>query len=240
MPKPIVLKFGGSILSPGPQTLFNYAYALKLHELLAEWLNPERGPVMICVGGGFLARHFMQEARNHGEKDVIDEHKIGVAATNLNAELLHAVLSDLLTQEVWRYELYEKFLVGSTRPELLPGKVYVVGGGAPGQSNDWNALQVALALGHPQVIDVKNVAGVFTADPHKVADAKLIPKLSWDEYLELIGNPPEHVPGANYPVDVETARRARTERASFTIIGSDLYNLRSLLTQGEFVGSVIS
>ncbi|MCA9379472.1 hypothetical protein KC640_03520 [Candidatus Dojkabacteria bacterium] len=235
----IVLKIGGSLLSPSAEKMFDFSYALQLRDLLAQFSTDYR--FWIAVGGGYLNRYYQKLASEHGEDGTIDLHKIGVSATNLNAEIFHGLLDDLCQLEVLRYQQYEEFMQKGA-PALPPelGRVVVTGGSRPGQSNDWNALQLALRLGSSQVIDVKNVDGVYSADPRSNPNAEFIPSLSWDEYLDIIGNPTEHAPGAHYPVDPVAAREAKAEQIKYIIVGSDLANLREVVWGGEFHGTTIA
>lgn len=238
MPEIHVIKIGGSILSPNAQNLFNYAYAASLRKFLIDWLGA-RGMV-ICVGGGYLARKSQQDAVAHGESDKIDLHKIGVAATNLNAELLHAVLSDIAVPEVLRYDEYTEFVDGGAGLEIPPGKVLIASAAIPGRSNDWNAMELATKLGVNTVIDIKNVDGVYSANPKDNPEAKFLPKLTWQEYLDIIGNPDSHEPGASYPIDPLTARAAADQSFVFKVIGSELKNIQAALENEEFTGTIIS
>lgn len=235
----IVLKIGGSLLSPSAEKMFDFRYALQLRELFSQYRGRYR--FWVAVGGGYLNRYYQKLAKEHGEGQTIDLHKIGVSATNLNAEIFHGLLDNLCRLEVLRYQQYEEFMQQgiSALPADL-GNVVIVGGAKPGQSNDWNALQLALKLGANQVIDVKNVDGVYTADPKANPEAKFISQLSWAEYLNVIGNPTEHAPGAHYPVDPVTAREAQKADVKYIIIGGgDLDNLSRAVAGQEFHGSII-
>ena len=148
----------------------------------------------------------------HGERDVMDVHSVGVAATNLNAEIVHGLLDKLAVPDIIRYSQFDEFLTGiDTQINFARHSVQVASASKPGKSNDWNSLQMALVLGIDQLINVKDVDGVYDADPDKFPDAKLQENLSWDEYLDIIGNPTEHKPGANYPIDPIAARLARVD-----------------------------
>jgi uridylate kinase len=101
------------------------------------------------------------------------------------------------------------------------GRAVVFGGGKPGGSNDLNACLIANAIGTKKVFDLKNVSGVFTSDPKKDERAELIPDISWNDYLQVIGNPTEHAPGAHYPVDPLAARLAAKNGIDFCILHGD-------------------
>ncbi len=235
----VILKIGGSLLSISDEEPFNFDYAYKLRTLVTELVRREK-KLIINVGGGFLARKFMKLVDSHGERDVIDIHKVGVAATNMNAEILHGLFDKLVSPEVLRYADFDEFLTGiDTQVNLDTYSGVISSGSKPGKSNDWNALQFAYRLKSKIVISIKNIDGVYTADPKKDPDAKRLDGITWDQYLEIIGNPKEHRPGASYPVDPISARDAKQKGISFWIMGGDLGNLRKAILEGQFVGTVI-
>lgn len=238
MQKIIILKIGGSLLSPSQEKQFDFQFALNLRNTLEPLVSEYQ--FVIAVGGGFTGRYFQKQAQESGESDKIDLHKIGIAATNLNAELLHGVFTGMSTVDVLRYRAYDEFMHRDNVREVFgTGSVVVVAGSQPGRSNDWNALEIANVFGVNEIIDVKNVDGVYDKDPKKFPDAKFLEKLTWDEYLNVIGNPEEHAPGANYPVDPITARRAKELQIAYQIVGGNLDNLKNVITKVQFHGTVI-
>lgn len=236
--KSVVLKIGGSLLSPSEETLFDFAFATKLKSLLLGL--PEDLRVYISVGGGHLSRKYQQMATDHNENDTLDIHRIGIAATNLNMMVLHGVLDELAIPDILAFKLYDDFISGAFRLKFGTAKIAVVGASKPGASNDYNALQIAETVGAEMIIDVKNVDGVYSADPKLDPNAQFLPKLSWAEYLNVIGNPTEHKPGAHYPVDPQAAREAESKNVKYVIVGSDMDNLRKIILGVEFKGTIIS
>lgn len=242
MPNITVIKIGGSLLSKSDEVLFDFEYVYKLKELLLELIQKQNCKFIINVGGGFITRKYQHLASDKGEKDQIDLHRIGIATTNLNAELFHSICSDIATDNVIRYKEYDEFIDGLTNPESVwqHKSLIVMSASQPGKSNDWNALEVAIRLKIGTVIDVKDVDAVYSADPKKVKDAVKIPQLSWDQYLQIIGNPTEHLPGANYPVDPIAARTAKEHAIRFKVISGKFFsNIRAAILEQEFSGSTI-
>lgn len=238
MQKIIILKIGGSLLSPTAEKQFDFEFALNLRKTI-ETLSGEY-KFVIAVGGGITGRQFQKLAQDAGESDKVDLHKIGIAATNLNAELLHSVFTGIAVVDVLRYRAYDEFMHhDDVRDVFGNGNVVIVAGSQPGRSNDWNALEIANVFGVDKIIDVKNIDGVYSADPKKDPEAKFIQHLTWEEYLNVIGNPQEHAPGANYPVDPVTAKRAHELQIAYQVVGADLANLEKVVRGEEFHGTVI-
>lgn len=241
-PKMVNLKVGGSMLSKSDDLLFDFGYANKLKYFLAEMIA-KGYKFTINVGGGYVTRKYQHILERHQEHDEMDLHRVGVAATNLNAEILRGLLDDVAYPEVISYGNYDKFLKApksEVQNYFDKFAVLVIAASKPGTSNDNNALDACLQTDGAQVISLKNVAGVFTADPVKHPDAKMVNKLTWTEYLNIIGNPDHHEPGASYPVDVFTAHRAQDLGIRFVVVsGEHLDNLKNLIEGGEFKGSTI-
>ena len=239
--KPIILKVGGSLLSKSDAQLFDFAYFYQFKQFL-QTQTAKGHKFIISVGGGFITRKYQHLLADNGEHDTADLHRVGVAATNLNAEIFHGLLDDLAVSPVLRYADFDKFLSAEhTEIDFQDKSVLVISGSQPGKSNDWNALQFALNLDIKRVIDIKNIDGVYTADPSKDPSATQVPKLTWAEYLDIIGNPTEHVPGANYPVDPIAANQSHENNIEFAIVsGTDFANLEMVIDGGEFAGSLIS
>jgi uridylate kinase len=238
--EPIILKIGGSLLSKSDDQLFDFAYFAELKTLLTK-LSQSGYKFVISVGGGYVTRKYQQLISAHGEHDTVDLHKVGVATTNLNAEIFHGLLDELALPEIMRYADFDNFLQGERRDIDFGDKsIQVISSSKPGKSNDWNALQFALKLNSGRVIDVKNIDGVYTSDPKKDPSAQKVAQLTWEQYLEIIGNPTEHIPGANYPVDPIAAREAQAKGIEFVIVsGFDLSNLEKLIVGQEYSGSVV-
>lgn len=240
MHKIINLKLGGSLLSRADDNLYDFGYVRKLQSFLTEFVQAG-GRATINVGGGFVTRKYQNMLKEHGEQDEMDLHRLGVAATNMNAEILRGLMDDISYPEVLSYSKYEDFLhAENVESYFAKASVLVFSASQPGTSNDNNALDVALKSGSTQVLSLKNVDGVYTADPKKDSTATRVAKLTWTEYMNIIGNPDHHTPGASFPVDVLTARRAAEVGASFVILhGENFENIKRYLSDGEFVGTVI-
>lgn len=233
-----VLKIGGSLLSKSDELLFDFAYAGELRQMLSE-LVAAGHKFVVCVGGGFVVRKYQQIQRDHGESSEMDQHRVGVALTNLNAELLRSTWDELAAPQVLNYADYDKFVRTEQSDRLFFERaVLIAAASQPGRSNDYNALEMAIALGVDRVIDIKNVNGVYSADPKKDPTATRFEKLTWDEYLNVIGNPTHHVPGANYPVDPLAAKLAQEKGIEYLVCAGEIQTIKSAVA-GDAVGTVI-
>jgi len=235
----IIIKVGGSLLSRGEEDLFDFRYAYTLREAIKK-LAESGYSIVLNVGGGYINRKYVEMLKSNGETDVEDLHLVGIALTNLNAQIIHGLLRDLPVRELISGKDFDSVVKREKRIELEPGRVVVFGAGKPGGSNDLNACQLAVSFDSTKVFDLKNVSGVFTEDPKKNPNAELLKDMTWDKYLEVIGNPTEHMPGAHYPVDPLAARLAKEKGIDFYILhGDNIDNVINAVRGLPYTGTLI-
>ncbi len=242
-----VLSLGGSIVAPeGPDPAFVAAFADLVREHLAA--DPERRLILV-VGGGGPARAWQKAYRYIVARDIIASDMavpasltgpnspesseaqdwIGIMATRLNAQLVKAVLGELCPQDV---------VVDPSAVTLFRGRILVAAGWKPGFSTDFDAVLLAERFGAGRLLNLSNVAKVYTADPRLDPAAKPIDSIAWAGFRAMVGD--EWLPGKNVPFDPIASKKA--EEIGLEVIcaaGRDLGNLRAILAGGAFVGTVI-
>jgi uridylate kinase len=224
-----VVSLGGSIVAPdGPDPAFLSSFVALVREHLA--VDAERRLILV-VGGGGPARSWQRAYRESG--GLAEDHEaqdwIGVMATRLNAQLVKALLGPLCPQEV---------VTDPTALSIFMGRVLVAAGWKPGFSTDYDAVLLAERFGATRVLNLSNIAKVYTADPRVDSAASPIDSISWAGFRAIVGD--EWSPGKNLPFDPVATRKAAELR--LTVIcaaGRDLGNLRSLLEGGTFLGTSI-
>jgi uridylate kinase len=234
--KPIIVKLGGSVISHSNK-LIDFNYLREFRDLIKEQVLLGKRFVII-LGGGQTCRQFIDHARSEGhitkEEDL---HWIGTAVNTLNAEVVRSFLGEEICEPtVWKYD--DKDRVAQLK---FSKPVAVAGGFEAGKSGDWVALRVAQSLGVFRVLDLKAVNGVYDKDPKDNPDAKMYERLSWKEYLDIIGNPEVHTPGNNNPVDPVAAVEAKELGAEYYIIrATDFDTIEAAMNNEPFVGTLIS
>ncbi|HOX92988.1 MAG TPA: UMP kinase, partial [Spirochaetales bacterium] len=154
---------------------------------------------------------------------------IGIMATRLNAQLVKACFGALCPQDV---------VTDPSAVSVFQGRVLVAGGWKPGFSTDFDAVVLAQRFGAREIVNLSNIAKVYTADPKLDPSAQPIDAISWDEFRAIVGD--EWVPGKNAPFDPVASRRA--QELGLRVVcaaGKDLANLEAILDNREFVGSTI-
>lgn len=224
-----VLSLGGSIVAPqGPDA----AYVRDFCALAKGWLaaGADRR-LIVVVGGGGPAREWQKAYRDacgpNAEADAQDW--IGIMATRLNAQLVKACFDGLCPQEV---------VTDPSAVSVFSGRVLVAGGWKPGFSTDYDAVVLAERFGAKVIVNLSNIAKVYTADPKLDPSATPIDSIGWDKFRAIVGD--EWVPGKNAPFDPVASKRAQElQLRVICAAGKDLANLAAILDDGAFVGSTI-
>jgi uridylate kinase len=222
-----VISLGGSIISPGD---VDTGFLRSLRNVVVEHITDSANKLIFVTGGGAPARRY-QEAYRDVVTDADDTSLdwIGVAATRLNAELIRGVFSERCKDPV---------VTDPTADCRFSGDVLVAAGWKPGFSTDYDAVLLAERFGARSVINLSNVAKVYTADPRKHPEAEALEHVSWAEFRGIVGD--TWTPGSNLPFDPVASQKA--ERAGLQVIfaaGRDVDNLRHLLAGSPFEGTTI-
>ncbi len=225
----VVISVGGSIIAPeGVDCDFVRGFCALVRRFVA---HGERRMVLIC-GGGAPARRYQEAYREISASTAHEEQdRIGIAATRLNAALLHDALADLTDRPL---------LLNPEELDQGPqfsGRVLVSGGWKPGFSTDFVAVTLAEKCGADTVINLSNIDKVYSADPRTNPDAQPLDTISWTDFRRLVGD--EWVPGANLPFDPIATRRAAELGLRVIAAGRDIANLELILEGKPFVGTTI-
>ena len=229
-----IIKLGGSVFSKKDK-LIDFEYLLRFKELLGKYINVgER--FGIVAGGGYTMRMYRDLAQNEGGiQNKEDLHWIGTTTNVLHAEIIRAVFANNAEVRPVIYEdYYEESELNLTRP------VVVGGGGRPGHSGDVDSVLLAKRMGSDEVISLKNIDMVYSKDPNVDSSARPVEKVTWQDYLDIIGNPTEHTPGGNFPIDPIASKMAMDNGVRFIVMsGFDLDNFDNYLAGRSFRGSII-
>jgi uridylate kinase len=223
-----VLSLGGSIVAPSePDGEFLKAFAALLKAKLEA--DPEARFILV-VGGGGPARSY-QAAAKLAAPEARDETLdwIGIMATRLNAQLVKAVFGELCPMEV---------VTDPGAVEIFTGRVMLAAGWKPGFSTDYDAVLLAERFQAGMVVNLSNIAKVYTADPKLDPGAKPLDDVGWADFKAIVGD--EWKPGKNLPFDpIATKRAAELGLTVVCAAGRDLPNLERILDGEDFFGTKI-
>jgi uridylate kinase len=223
-----VVSLGGSIVAPEqPDILFIRGFAASARLWLVD--DPARR-LIIVVGGGGPARAWQKAYRDSVDSPDPDAQDwIGIMATRLNAQLVRSLFLDLCPHDV---------VTDPTSVSVFGGRVLVASGWKPGFSTDYDAVMLAERFQAEVVVNLSNIAKVYTADPKVDPSAKPIDAISWKDFRAMVGD--EWTPGKNVPFDPIASRRAQELGLRVVCAGGrDLPNIEAILEDRPFVGTTI-
>ena len=223
-----VLSLGGSIISPeNVDVEFVSSFTRAMSSYLEE--DKERS-LIIVTGGGAPARTYQNAYKAITKEPVtnlLDE--IGIAATRLNAALVRAAFSPYCEDAV---------VTDPTAEIIFSSRVLIAAGWKPGFSSDTDAVYLAKRFGAKKVINLSNIAKVYTADPKVDPSATPIDTISWKDFRLMVGD--TWIPGKNVPFDPIASKEA--ESLNLRVIcadGRNIENTLNILKDEKFVGTII-
>ena len=222
----VIVSLGGSIVAPdsGPDGRFVLQFAKAIKKLA-------RGrQFFIVVGGGKINRNYNVQARSAGVKNQDDLDRIGLKATQLNAQFVATIFAT---------KLQIQFLSSLQKP-FKKDHVIISGGFPPlGKSTDTIAVQLAERIRAKKLINLSNIDYVYDRDPKKIKNAKRIENLTWQEFKKICGG--EWKPGLNAPFDPIASKKA--EQLGLEVIisnGRNLANFKRIVEGKAFKGTIIN
>jgi len=217
-----VISLGGSLVYPKK---FDKIFVDKFSRLISKEVKKGNKFIIYC-GGGYLARKRQRLFSFIKNKYFLDW--IGILATRSNAEKLKENL-DINT--------YKKIITNPTKKVKFENDVIIAAGWKPGWSTDYDAVLLAKRLGIKSIINMSNIDYVYDKDPKKFKNAKALNNISWKSFRKLVGN--EWKPGLNMPFDPIAAKEAQKSGITVVVTGNNLNNLKNILENKKFKGTII-
>jgi len=222
MKKIIVISVGGSIVNPDN---VDTNFLKRLKTLTKSLIKKYR--LIIVIGGGKTCRKYQKGlseviGKNHNSLDWI-----GIYSTWLNAELVRLSLNNLAYKEI----------IKDPTKKVKFKNVLIAGGWKPGWSSDYDAVLLAKLYKAKTVINMSNVDRLYTKDPNKYKNAEKITITNWKKFRKIVGN--KWKPGLNMIFDPIAAKQAQKQKLKLVLIGKNLNNLKNLLNNKKFKGSVV-
>lgn len=223
-----VLSLGGSIIAPDKVDI---DFLSKFNKAIREYLNEDKNNKLILVcGGGAPARVYQDAYRQIAlDKDSNIQDWIGIKATHLNAQLVYSIFNDLCSDEV---------ITDPTSDIKFTNQVLVAAGWKPGFSTDTDAVFLAKRFHGKLIVNLSNIAKVYTADPKIDKNAKPLDSITWDDFRKMVGN--EWIPGKNCPFDPIASKGAQEDQMKVICAdGRNIENTMNILRGKEFYGTTI-
>jgi len=224
--KKIVVSLGGSLVVP-EKGFLAIRYLEKFRDLISKFLKKYR--FFIIVGGGKLARFYQGEAKKITKISKNDLDWLGVFSTRLNARLVKSFFGK---------KAYSEIIIDPLKKKKIKEKIVFGAGWKPGWSTDFVSVNLAKTYGVKEILNLTNIDYIYDKDPKKFKRAKPLKRLSWNQYLKIIGQ--KWQPGSNYPFDPVGGLLAK--KFGIKLISMDGRNLRAVdnyLTGKKFKGTII-
>ncbi len=187
--------------------------------------------VFVVVGGGRLARNYIQAGRQLGADEAVLDN-IGIDATRLNARVLIAALGEAALGRVPHD--FDSALEAS-----VFNPVVVLGGTHPGHTTDAVAVMMGERARAERILILTNVDGVYTADPRTDRAARRLDRLTAAELVALTASSSAEAgsTGVIDPMGCKIIQRARIPTC--VLHGRDFDALRAAAEGRPFKGSLI-
>jgi len=186
--------------------------------------------VAAVVGGGSLSRELIKTARAMGLSEAAQD-EVAISVSRVMAQLLILRLGKSGTLTV-------PTNIKDAAKLLEEGKIVVMGGLKPGMTTDAVAAMLAERVNADLLVKATDVDGIFTRDPKKHKDAKLLERLSFDDLFGFFEKE-RHEAGIHQVLDPEAVRILQRKRIKTVVVNGFKPENVLLAVKGEKVGTVI-
>jgi uridylate kinase len=188
--------------------------------------------LFVVVGGGRLARNYIQAARQLGADESSLDH-VGIDATRLNARVLVSALHGTALERI-PHDFDDALEASMFHP------IVVMGGTHPGHTTDAVAVMMGERARAQRILILTNVDGVYSADPRVDRAAKRIDKLTASELVAVTANATTEAgsTGVIDPMGCKIVQRARIPTC--VLHGRDFDALRAAAEGRPFKGTLVT
>ena len=219
----IVLRIGGSVLGSPPNVKLVEGYSEAVSELTAGGDS-----VAVVVGGGSVARRYIESARGLGLSPY-QQDTVAIHASRLNARLLAMKMGGVSSIPT---------SIESLLQWLARNRVAVMGGLRPGITTDTVAALQAIKWNAGLLIKGSDQEGIYTSDPRVDKRAKKLNRISHERLKEILGG--RHTPGIHSIIDpVAVERLAESKVRLIVLDGTQPKNIVKA-ARGASIGTLVS
>ncbi|HEU4443576.1 MAG TPA: UMP kinase [Nitrososphaeraceae archaeon] len=221
--KRVVIKLSGSIFSQDT----NYAKIRKYAEMLSDISN--RVQPIVIAGGGKVARHYINLARNLGS-DEANLDIIGIEVSRLNAKLLITALGDQAYSQVPKNLEEVAIAVDSS-------KIVIAGGLHPGQSTNAASALIAETSKASSFVNATDVDGIYDSDPNTNTKARLFKEITVNECMDIL-RVESAMAGTYDLMDIIALKVIERSKIPTRVVRSDTNDIRDAV-DGKDIGTKI-
>ncbi len=186
----------------------------------------------IVVGGGGLAREFIEEGRRLGLTEY-ENDMLAIWETRKNATLILYSLKDLLVYPKLLYNAEEASIAINQYDWLCSGGFF------PGITTDAVAALIAESIRASKIINISNTAYLYDKNPNIHQDAKLIKTTTIDEFIKIANNFDERRAGENFVFDIFALKIAKRSRIPIYFTNANIENIVKIIQDQDHQGSIL-
>jgi uridylate kinase len=220
--KKIVISVGGSAINPGK---IDQKFLENLKKILLK--ASKKHKIIIITGGGHLAREYINAL---SDRTIYVRDVMGIHCTQLNAKLVATYIKKC-NQDIPKS-------LEEINDLLASFNIVVCGGLRPGTTSDGTTASIADYLDADIMINMTNVKGLYSKDPNKNKDAKLIKNIS-HKHFKIFMDKVVEKPGQHFILDSQAAKICRDAKRKVIIIRG-VKTLEKLLSGKTFIGTTIT
>ena len=222
----VVLSLGGSLIVPNDIDL---GFLQKFKKVIKK--NSRNHKFIIVCGGGSIARKYISALRKAGLNEEFQSLS-GISATRMNARFMNYLFG--INPEIGIPHTTETLMKYVKKQDIIFCGALEY---KPTQTSDSTAAELAKHFKAP-FINLTNVPGLYNKNPMEHKDARLILRISWNEFCSM-ANGNKYKPGQHFVLDQTAAKIIAKEQIPTYILGKDLKQLEAVLKYRNFKGTLI-
>ena len=225
--KVVVISLGGSLIVPDK---VDFNFLEKFKKTLRKHYRKYKF-VIVC-GGGSVARKYIEALRAEGKSEK-ELSLAGIRVTKMNASFLMQILGKEANGILPRN-------MKEVKNNLHKNNLVICG--ALRYTSKSTSDSTAAKLAHylkSEFINMTNIKGLYSDNPLTNKKAKFIPYESWREF-EKRALAIKYSSGQHFVLDQGAAVIIRKCKIKTYIIGKDLSNIKKILENKKFTGTLIA
>jgi uridylate kinase len=197
---------------------------------LIKRLRKKEHQVAVVVGGGVIAREFINAAKKIGLDEKVQD-QVAIHVSRIFARFFMEKFQNSGCQSI-------PSTIEKATDCFNEGKIVVMGGLQPGMTTDAVAALLAENTNADLYIKATDQDGIYDKDPKKYSDAVKLDKLSFDDLSHFLINK-KHRAGMNQILDPKAIKILRKARIKTIVING--FNPENTLSavHGEKIGTLI-
>ncbi len=223
-----ILSVGGSIIIP--KTGFDILFLKRFCVLIRRHIR-EGSKFILVIGGGGTCRAYQDALSKVRTVTNMDLDWLGISTTRFNATFVRFLFKEEAASEI---------VLNPTKRIHTRAPLLIAAGFEPGHSTDMDAVLLAKTYTAKEIINLSNIDGAYTKDPHRYKDAKKISMIHWRDFRKNIVGTTWRA-GAHVPFDPVASREAERLKLTVHILkGTNLSEVDRALRGQKHHGTVVS